>query len=311
MAPPVPAAFGAGSWQYAVIRLLTYTAIVAVIGAVVFSMIVVPGTHHRTPDLDASFVVDARARADRVGLIATAALGLLFVARLIAQSYAVRSAFPDAAFVRDVARTPWGAGFLLGVASVIALAFALARKERAAWRLAAVSVVGLALATALSGHAAASGQWTVAAVFSQALHILAAGGWLGALLLVLVAGVPATSRLEPSGRGIIVRGMIDTFSPMALTFAGVLAITGVIAAVLRLGAWSALTGSDYGRILLFKLGAVVLVLIAGAYNWLKLRPAMDGDRVGTLRRTATVELLLGLVVLIMTAWLVATPPPTE
>jgi copper transport protein len=310
-APPAAAAFGAGSWEYAVIRLLTYTAIVTVIGAVVFSLIVVPGTHHRTPDLGAPFAVDARARAARTGLLATGALGLLLVARLIAQSYAVRSAFPDAAFVRDVARTPWGAGFLLGVASVIALAFALARKARAAWRVGAVAVIGLALGTALSGHAAASGPWTVANVVSQALHILAAGGWLGALLLVLVAGVPSTAELAPSGRGVVVRGMIDTFSPMALTFAGVLAVTGVISAVLRLGAWSALTGSDYGRILLYKLGGVVLVLLAGAYNWLKLRPAIDADRVGTLRRTAAAELLLAFVVLIMTAWLVATPPPTE
>lgn len=308
---PLPAAFGAGSWPYAVTRLLTYTAIVTTIGAVVFSLIIVPGTHHRTPDLGASFVADARARAARVGLFATAALALLLVTRLIAQSYAVRGAFPDAGFVRDVARTPWGAGFLLGAASVSALALALARNERAAWRIAAVAVVGLALGTALSGHAAASGQWTTAAVFSQALHILAAGGWLGALLLVLVAGVPSTAGLEPSGRGVAVRGMIDTFSPLALTFAGVLAITGVIAAVLRLGAWSELTGSDYGRILLGKLGGVFLVLIAGAYNWLRVRPAIDADRVGTLRRSAAAELMLGFLVLVVTAWLTATPPPSE
>ena len=308
---PVAVRFGAGSWQYAVTRLLTYAAIMTAIGAVMFSLIVVPGTQHRMPDLGASFVVEARARAARTGLFATGALALLLLARLVAQSYAVRGAFPDAALVRDVARTPWGAGFLLGAASVITLAFALARKERAAWRVAAAAVIGLALGTALSGHAVASGEWTVAAVFSQAVHVLAAGGWLGALLLVLVAGVPSTAGLEPSGRGIAVRGMIDTFSPMALTFAGVLAITGVIAAVLRLGAWSALTGSDYGRILLYKLGGVGLVLIAGTYNWLKLRPAIDAHRVATLRRTAAAELLLAFVVLIMTAWLVATPPPTE
>jgi putative copper export protein/methionine-rich copper-binding protein CopC len=309
--PPTPAAFGVGSWQYAIIRLLTYAAIITVIGAVVFSLIVAPGAHHRTPDLGAGFVVDARARAARTGLIATGALAVLLVARLTAQSYAVQGAFPNVAFVRDVGRTPWGAGFLLGVASVIALAVALARRERAAWRLALVAIVGVALATALSGHAAASGTWTLAAILSDTLHILAAGGWLGALLLVVVAGVPATAGLEPLGRGLAVRGMIDTFSPMALTFAGVLAVTGVIAAVLRLGAWSALTGSEYGRVLLFKLGGVVLVLIAGTYNWLKLRPAIDAERLVTLRRTATVELVLGFVVLIMTAWLVATPPPTD
>jgi copper transport protein len=99
------------------------------------------------------------------------------------------------------------------------------------------------------------------------------------------------------------------FSPMALAFAGALAATGVIAAVLRLGAWSAITGSEYGRVFLYKLVGVVLVLIVGTYNWRRVRPRIDAERVGTLRRTAIAELSLGLVVLVITAWLVATPPP--
>lgn len=105
--------------------------------------------------------------------------------------------------------------------------------------------------------------------------------------------------------------MVDAFSPMALTLAGTLAITGAIAAIIRIGSWSAVIGSDYGRVFLWKLGGVVLVLLVGAYNWRRLRPAMDADRVVTLRRAATAELALGFIVLILTAWLVATPPPTE
>jgi putative copper export protein/methionine-rich copper-binding protein CopC len=304
-------AFGVGSWPYAVIRLLTFASILVVVGAVVFSMVVVPATHHRVPDLGADFVVDARHRAARAALVATGVLGVLVIARLVAQSYAVRGALPDATFVSAVARTPWGWGLILAAVSVVALFIALARSRRAAWSLAIVGMVGLALATALSGHAVASGQWTIAAVISSTVHVLAAGGWLGALLFVLIAGVPATARLEPLGRGLAVRGMVDAFSPMALTLAGALAVTGVIAAVIRIGAWSAITGSEYGRVFLWKLGGVVLVLLAGAYNWKRLRPAMDADRVGTLRRTATAELALGFVVLVLTAWLVATPPPTE
>jgi putative copper export protein/methionine-rich copper-binding protein CopC len=305
------AAFGVDSWPYAVVRLLTFAAILVVVGAGTFSIIVVPATHHRVPDLGPDFVVEARHRAARAGLVATGLLAILIIARLIAQSYAVRGALPNAAFLTAVVRTPWGWGLLIAVASVVALLIALARSRRALWSLAAFGVVGLALATALSGHAVASGQWTIAAVISSTVHVLAAGGWLGALLFVLIAGVPATARLDPLGRGLAVRGMIDAFSPMALTLAGALAVTGVIAAILRIGAWSAITGSEYGRIFLWKLGGVVLVLLAGAYNWKRLRPTIDADRVGTLRRTATAELALGFVVLILTAWLVATPPPTE
>jgi putative copper export protein/methionine-rich copper-binding protein CopC len=303
--------FDAGSRPYAGLRLLTYTGIMVVIGAIVFAMIVVPGTHHRVPDLEAAFASDARSMAARVALLATEGLAVLLVARLVAQSYAVRGGLPDAEFVLGVARTPWGAGFALTGVSLVALALALARRRAVAWKVAALGAIALSLATALSGHAAASSPWTGVAVVSDTVHILAAGGWLGALLLVIVAGVPATAGLSPLGRGSAVRGMVDVFSPMALGFASALAVTGVIAAVLRLGAWSALTGSDYGRILLLKLGVVVLVLIAGAYNWRRMRPALDADRVGTLRRTATTELLFGFVVLAVTAWLVATPPPVE
>ena len=311
-ATPEPATvFGVDSWPYAAIRLLTFAAILAVVGAVVFSLVVVPATHHRVPDLGADFVVEARERAARAALVATAALALLIVARFIAQSYAVRGLFPDTSFFSALTRTPWGWGLILTGASVVVLVVALGRPARASWSLAAVAILGLALATALSGHAVASGKWTVGAVIASVVHVLAAGGWLGALLFVLVAGVPATARLEPLGRGLAVRGMVDAFSPMALTFASALAVTGIVAAVLRIGAWNALTGSEYGRVFLWKIGGVVLVLLAGAYNWKRLRPAMDADRVGTLRRTAAAELALGFVVLIVTAWLVATPPPTE
>ena len=304
-------AFGVDSWPYGVIRLLTFAAILVVVGAVIFSLIVVPATHHRVPDLGADFVVEARHRAARAGLAASGVLAVLVVARLIAQSYAVRGALPNAQFLSAVSETPWGWGLMLAAASVVALIVALARSARPMWPLAAVGVLGLALATALSGHAVASRAWTIPAVISDTVHVLSAGGWLGALLCVVIAGVPATARLEPLGRGLAVRGMVDAFSPLALTLAAALAVTGVIAAVIRIGSWSAITGSEYGRVFLWKLGGVVLVLLAGAYNWRRLRPAMNADRVGTLRRTATAELALGFVVLILTAWLVATPPPTE
>ncbi len=304
-------AFGVDSWPYGVIRLLTFAAILVVVGAVIFSLIVVPATHHRVPDLGADFVVEARHRAARAALAASGVLAVLVVARLIAQSYAVRGALPNAQFLSAVSETPWGWGLMLAAASVVALIVALARSARPMWPLAAVGVLGLALATALSGHAVASRAWTIPAVISDTVHVLSAGGWLGALLCVVIAGVPATARLEPLGRGLAVRGMVDAFSPLALTLAAALAVTGVIAAVIRIGSWSAITGSEYGRVFLWKLGGVVLVLLAGAYNWRRLRPAMNADRVGTLRRTATAELALGFVVLILTAWLVATPPPTE
>ena len=303
--------FGVDSWPYALIRLTGFAAIIVIVGAVVFALIVAPATHHRAPDLDAAVVADSRRLSAKTGLIATIVLAVAVAARLAAQSYAVSGTAPNAEFVTNVVRTPWGLGFVLHALAVVVLLVAFARARTARWRLAALTNVLLAVGTALSGHAAGSGRWTVMAVVSDSVHILAAGGWLGALLLILVAGVPATARMEPLGRGLALRGMVHAFSPMALAFAGALALTGIIAAVLHVGTWSALTGSDYGRILLIKIAGLLLVLAAGAYNWLRLRPALDADRVGTLRRTAGVELLLAFAVLVVTAWLVATPTPAS
>jgi putative copper export protein len=303
--------FGVDSWPYSVVRIAGYAAIIVIIGAVVFALVVAPSTHHRVPDLDATFVVDARRLAAKTALLATILLAVAVVARLVAQSYALNGVAPTSHFVASVARTPWGVGFVFHVLAVAALLVAFLRPRRALWGVAALATLLLGVGTALSGHAAGSGRWTTVAVISDSVHILAAGGWLGALLLILTAGLPATARMDSLGRGQAVRGMVHAFSPMALSFAGALTLTGIIAAVLHLGTWSALTGSDYGRILLIKTGVLVLVVAVAAYNWRRLRPAIDADRVGTLRRTAGAELLLAFVVLVVTAWLVATPPPAS
>ncbi|MDQ4080577.1 MAG: copper resistance protein CopC/CopD, partial [Gemmatimonadota bacterium] len=301
--------FGVDSWPYSLIRIAAYAAIIVIVGAVVFALIVAPSTHHRVPDLDATFVIDARRLAAKTGFIATIVLAVAVAARFVAQSFAVNGTAPTGEFIANVVRTPWGIGFVLHALAAVVLLAAFARTRSAYWRLAALAAVMLGVGSALSGHAAASGRWTTTAVVSDTVHILAAGGWLGALLLILAAGLPATARMEPLGRGQAVRGMVHAFSPMALAFAGALALTGVIAAVLHLGTWSALTGSDYGRILLIKIAVLVLVLAVAAYNWRRLRPTLDGDRVATFRRTARAELLLAFVVLVVTAWLVVTPPP--
>jgi putative copper export protein len=303
--------FGVASWPYSLVRIAGYAAIIVIVGAVVFALVIAPSTQHRVPDLDAAFVVDARRRAAKTALMATIVLAAAVMARLVAQSYAVSGTAPTGEFVTNIVRTPWGIGFVLHALAVAALLVAFARARRAPWGFAAFASILLGVGTALSGHAAASGRWTTIAVISDSVHILAAGGWVGALLLILAAGLPATAQMDSSGRGQAVREMVHAFSPMALSFAGALALTGIIAAVLQLGTWSSLTGSDYGRILLIKIGVLVLVVAVATYNWRRLRPAIDADRVGTLRRTAGAELLLAFLVLVVTAWLVATPPPTS
>src|SRR5690606_6781386 len=89
-------------------------------------------------------------------------------------------------------------------------------------------------------------------------------------------------------------------------------LTGVYSAWLHLPSLEALWSSEYGRTLLWKLAALLIVFGAGAYNWRRARPALarSGDP-RPLRRTAAVELGFGALVLAITAALVGTSPPSE
>lgn len=142
--------------------------------------------------------------------------------------------------------------------------------------------------------------------------MLGAGGWLGSLLVLTTVGVPLALATAPAERGPLVADLVNAFSPTALAFAGLTAVTGVFAAWLHLGSIPQLWQSDYGRLLLLKLGVLALVAGTGAYNWRRVRPAL-GDEVGgqRIRRSSTFELGVGLVVLLVTAVLVATPTGME
>jgi copper transport protein len=181
---------------------------------------------------------------------------------------------------------------------------------RLGWVLASAGAVMLAFTPALSGHAVAVPEYAALAVLSDGLHVLGAGGWLGSLLAVVVIGIPSAMRLGEERRGRATAVLVNAFSPAALAFAAVVTATGVLSAAFHLGSLSDLWQSSYGRTLLVKVGVLSLVFGAGAYNWRRVRPAL-GDDAGThrLRRSAGFELAVGAAVLLITAVLVATPPP--
>jgi putative copper export protein len=178
--------------------------------------------------------------------------------------------------------------------------------------LVTLGAVALAFTPGLSGHAAAIPGLATPAVLADAAHVLGAGGWLGSLLVLLAAGLPAARQLGEGRRGPGVAALVRAFSPTALLFAGILIATGVFASWLHLGSISNLWQSEYGRTLLLKLGIFALVFGTGAYNLRRVLPAL-GEDTGTrrLRRSAGFELAVGAVVLLVTAVLVATSPPAD
>lgn len=210
--------------------------------------------------------------------------------------------------------TVWGRGWLLQIGGTVVAAagFRSAIRGTGGWGLAVLGVLALALTPALSGHAAATPERAGLAIVADTLHVIGAGGWLGSLLVVLVAGLPVAMRLPDEERGAAVAELFNAFSPTALLFAGLVAATGVFAAWLHVSEVSALWQTGYGRTLLAKLALLSVVGGTGAYNWLRVKPTIS-TVAGTARMKslAQVELLVGVLVLIVTAVLVATPTPMD
>lgn len=310
---PQSGQFSAESPGYALIRWLSFIAILGVVGAVAFRLVLSIVRWQASPAGELLLSPAAR-RAAGLGAVMAAASLVLAAARMIAQSVALHgaaSAFDAMLVSTMLTRTIWGSGWILQVvASLIALAgFWLARRNAAGWAIAALGALALGLSPALSGHAAAVIQYRPLPIITDALHVIGASGWLGSLLVLLVVGIPVALRLE-GNRAAAVAALVNGFSPTALIFAGLTVATGLFAAWLHLGSVSALWESGYGRILLLKLAALTGVFATGAYNWLRVKPTL-GQEVATrrLRRSATAEIVVGVIVLAITAVLVASGTP--
>lgn len=305
-AEPIPT-FGPESPLYVAVRWLWFASLIGVLGVIVFRIAVLGRL--QTNDIPITRSVPVAA-----GLAAKIGVGCAMVAivaallRLLAQQAAVGI---DAGIL--IGATTWGRGWILHIAAagLALIGFVVARRDRRpGWLLTIPAAIALSFAPALSGHAVAA-EPVALNVLADAVHVMAAGGWLGTLLLVLFAGIPAAYRAGED-RDRIIAVMVRAFSPLALVFAGIVAASGVFRAWQQLGGVAPLFSSDYGQALLLKLGALTLVVVLGAYNFLRIKPSLPGKAASQrLRKSAALELAMAALVLLLTSVLVATPPPEE
>lgn len=309
--------FHAGSPAYVGVRWALFVGLLGVSGAVWFRLLVLPRTRDNSSGAGAALAGPAARSASALGLAMAALVLVAAVARLYAQSYSLFG--PDDAMAPEswsaVLGTRWGRGWWIQVtaAGTALVGFVAARGDTAAgWTLAAAGTLALGFTPALSGHALTAPGPTSLSVLADGVHVLAAGGWLGSLMTLAVVGIPAALRLEEGRRTPAVVALVRAFSPTALAFAGVLVGTGIFSAWLQIGSVEALWATTYGRTLLVKVAVLSVLFAVGAYNFLRVRPVLgDGAATGRLRRSATLELLVAVAVLLVTAVLVATPTPRD
>ena len=116
--------------------------------------------------------------------------------------------------------------------------------------------------------------------------------------------------LAADRRGALAARMVNQFSPLALGSAAVLTTFGVITAWRHLKRLDALWTTPYGYALIAKLCVVAGVVALGAWNWRRQKPRLgtEGGAIA-LKGSATAELALAGVVLVLTAVLVSLPSP--
>jgi copper transport protein len=172
---------------------------------------------------------------------------------------------------------------------------------KAARTLSAVAMAGVGLSLAASGHAStAPPQWlTRPAVF---LHAVGLAWWVGALLPMMALALRPAEPLLP---------VLHRFSKAAVPVVGVVALTGLLLAVIQLESFGALIGTRYGWILCIKLALVAALLALAALNRFRLTPALQSrsQNARPLARSIGLECAVVVGILILVALWRFTPPP--
>jgi putative copper export protein len=160
---------------------------------------------------------------------------------------------------------------------------------------AAAVAAGLACAIqAEMGHAAAARS--AALPIAGALHVAAAGAWLGSLLplALLIARAPLPLAAEAARR----------FSPLGIACVLALAATAAFQAWALIASVPALMRTDYGHLALAKLSAFVALLGLASANRMVFTPAAAaGDRSALFRLQCSIgaEFVIGLATVLIAA----------
>ena len=310
---PLPPSETAAEYsEYRTARWLEFVALLTVLGALGFR-------HGVLPPLAARGVptADAADRARRLGL----SVLVLYAAAALVRAYTESAAIHGAAHALDanelipmLTSTTWGIGWLFGIVGAVLVTLGwVASKRRATigTPLALTGALGMVMSPALSGHAAASRHFMFSVVL-DVLHVAGAGVWLGGLLMLMMAGIPAMRRLANGNQDAAVSALVNSFHPLALFCAPIVIVAGLGTSWIRLGGLSALWPTTYGRTLLVKIALVIFVAAMGSYNSIRARRRL-GAAEGTrhFRLTSAIELLFAALVLAITTILVTTPVPSE
>lgn len=223
---------------------------------------------------------------------------------------------PDALWL-VLTETAFGQGLAVRLMLAAALLAAIALKAPQGVLLALGAAATASMA--LIGHAAGGdGVLGLTHQAADAMHMLAAAVWVGALLAFSRAafGPTATIHTQQTQRALARFGGLGSALVAVLLLTGLINVTILVtpAGVLHL------TESDYGWLLLIKLAAFAMMLFLAATNRFVLTPrlakrlasgAAPDSVLKALRASLVIETALGMAVLGLVAVLGRLPPVVE
>lgn len=278
-------------------RLVTYVALAALFGGLVLI------TTSWPEGVDYLITLRFIRLAWFLALAGTLGTVVFMTARVTGES--VGSSLSPAAW-GDLIDSTDGKVLLARLALVAASGWVAMRPERVldpASQLLALGIPGLAVATLGVSHTDA--KLAAAGVLAGIVHALAVSVWFGGLLLlsrVVLVG-PGEEDLVHAVRG---------YSRSSVTLLVIALVTGLFQ-VFRLDG-GALLSSTHGRLVVLKVAGVAAMTYVGTVfrhfvlSRLARHDHLDERTAFRLRRAVGTEALIGLIVLALTSWLVATRP---
>ena len=349
-AAPVSESQSGTGWTMSLVRWLEYLAMMTLFGGFAFRLLVLAPSLRKADELDkkqtASALASSHRRFVELSWLSIALLVLATLAALVLQTSAVlditvgQSLSPPHLY-QVIRQTSYGGPWLLQLATLAMLAVVVLLISRHTGQVqgaehdedasSALLWTGLGitalmfLAPSLTGHAAAAAKEWPLSVFSDWLHLVAAGFWVGGLFHLVLAMTRATSGLGGRQRLSVLHSVIPMFTRLAIVSTLLIAITGVYNSWTHVDRFSALWTTAYGKTLSVKVLLFIPMLVLGGLNTFVIHRrakhfVANDDRTESpdhlkldraFRRSVAIEAALGVAVLLAAAVLVFLQPARE
>jgi putative copper export protein/mono/diheme cytochrome c family protein/peroxiredoxin len=320
------------NWLEVSVRFIHLASVLLLVGIFGFDLLVArpawkTAGAEASRDFPSFFKAQIRiARASLLLAIGTAILGL-FIKVVTATGLSFFDSFHLSVIIDVLTGTRFGIVWLFRMALFGLLAFVMFGglsawfKSDSAWLRTAECVLSatLLIAMAAASHASATEGLTILIQLAMdGLHLLAAGVWLGGLIpLAVFFSWAKQSRARWAA--LIAQQATARFSRLGFLSVAILLVTGFFNAWVLVSGFPPLLGTNYGHLLLIKLGILLPLMGLASRNRWRLKPELSNlvnhnefDKVpnllAQLRRSVIAEVSLGVAILLIVAIMGITPP---